>query len=193
MSPEYISANAVLERFKSSPIAGTPNQTEGKLTERIWDALDFIGTNGLYVKDVIVLDVSEGSVRIPKNIRVVDEVLNDRDLHIPFSLRDGRVYVDSSVALIKIVVKRLLQDEDGRPLIPNQTEYLNAVDYYLKWKAAEDGVFLRSVDSNLLLYIKNECSKYMNACRNYEHSITTEKGRQIMNIMRRPIIDMYGK
>lgn len=193
MSPEYISANAVLERFKSSPIAGTPNQTEGKLTERIWDALDFIGTNGLYVKDVIVLDVSEGSVRIPKNIRVVDEVLNDRDLHIPFSLRDGRVYVDSSVALIKVVVKRLLQDEDGRPLIPNQTEYLNAVDYYLKWKAAEDGVFLRSVDSNLLLYIKNECSKYMNACRNYEHSITTEKGRQIMNIMRRPIIDMYGK
>lgn len=193
MSPEYISANAVLERFKSSPIAGAPNQTEGKLTERIWDALDFIGTNGLYVKDVIVLDVSEGSVRIPKNIRVVDEVLNDRDLHIPFSLRDGRVYVDSSVALIKVVVKRLLQDEDGRPLIPNQTEYLNAVDYYLKWKAAEDGVFLRSVDSNLLLYIKNECSKYMNACRNYEHSITTEKGRQIMNIMRRPIIDMYGK
>lgn len=193
MSPEYISANAVLERFKSSPIAGAPNQTEGKLTERIWDALDFIGTNGLYVKDVIVLDVSEGSVRIPKNIRVVDEVLNDRDLHIPFSLRDGRVYVDSSVTLIKIVVKRLLQDEDGRPLIPNQTEYLNAVDYYLKWKAAEDGVFLRSVDSNLLLYIKNECSKYMNACRNYEHSITTEKGRQIMNIMRRPIIDMYGK
>lgn len=193
MSPEYISADAVLERFKSSPIAGTPNQTEGKLTERIWDALDFIGTNGLYVKDVIVLDVSEGSVRIPKNIRVVDEVLNDRDLHIPFSLRDGRVYVDSSVALIKVVVKRLLQDEDGRPLIPNQTEYLNAVDYYLKWKAAEDGVFLRSVDSNLLLYIKNECSKYMNACRNYEHSITTEKGRQIMNIMRRPIIDMYGK
>ena len=193
MSPEYISANAVLERFKSSPIAGTPNQTEGKLTERIWDALDFIGTNGLYVKDVIVLDVSEGSVRIPKNIRVVDEVLNDRDLHIPFSLRDGRVYVDSSVTLIKVVVKRLLQDEDGRPLIPNQTEYLNAVDYYLKWKAAEDGVFLRSVDSNLLLYIKNECSKYMNACRNYEHSITTEKGRQIMNIMRRPIIDMYGK
>ena len=193
MSPEYISANAVLERFKSSPIAGVPNQTEGKLTERIWDALDFIGTNGLYVKDVIVLDVSEGSVRIPKNIRVVDEVLNDRDLHIPFSLRDGRVYVDSSVALIKVVVKRLLQDEDGRPLIPNQTEYLNAVDYYLKWKAAEDGVFLRSVDSNLLLYIKNECSKYMNACRNYEHSITTEKGRQIMNIMRRPIIDMYGK
>lgn len=193
MSPEYISADAVLERFKSSPIAGAPNQTEGKLTERIWDALDFIGTNGLYVKDVIVLDVSEGSVRIPKNIRVVDEVLNDRDLHIPFSLRDGRVYVDSSVALIKVVVKRLLQDEDGRPLIPNQTEYLNAVDYYLKWKAAEDGVFLRSVDSNLLLYIKNECSKYMNACRNYEHSITTEKGRQIMNIMRRPIIDMYGK
>ena len=193
MSPEYISADAVLERFKSSPIAGTPNQTEGKLTERIWDALDFIGTNGLYVKDVIVLDVSEGSVRIPKNIRVVDEVLNDRNLHIPFSLRDGRVYVDSSVALIKVVVKRLLQDEDGRPLIPNQTEYLNAVDYYLKWKAAEDGVFLRSVDSNLLLYIKNECSKYMNACRNYEHSITTEKGRQIMNIMRRPIIDMYGK
>ena len=193
MSPEYVSANAVLERFKSSPIAGAPNQTEGKLTERIWDALDFIGTNGLYVKDVIVLDVSEGSVRIPKNIRVVDEVLNDRDLHIPFSLRDGRVYVDSSVALIKVVVKRLLQDEDGRPLIPNQTEYLNAVDYYLKWKAAEDGVFLRSVDSNLLLYIKNECSKYMNACRNYEHSITTEKGRQIMNIMRRPIIDMYGK
>lgn len=193
MSPEYISANAVLERFKSSPIAGAPNQTEGKLTERIWDALDFIGTNGLYVKDVIVLDVSEGSVRIPKNIRVVDEVLNDRDLHIPFSLRDGRVYVDSSVTLIKVVVKRLLQDEDGRPLIPNQTEYLNAVDYYLKWKAAEDGVFLRSVDSNLLLYIKNECSKYMNACRNYEHSITTEKGRQIMNIMRRPIIDMYGK
>jgi len=193
MSPEYISADAVLERFKSSPIAGTPNQTEGKLTERIWDALDFIGTNGLYVKDVIVLDVSEGSVRIPKNIRVVDEVLNDRDLHIPFSLRDGRVYVDSSVTLIKVVVKRLLQDEDGRPLIPNQTEYLNAVDYYLKWKAAEDGVFLRSVDSNLLLYIKNECSKYMNACRNYEHSITTEKGRQIMNIMRRPIIDMYGK
>lgn len=193
MSPEYISADAVLERFKSSPIAGVPNQTEGKLTERIWDALDFIGTNGLYVKDVIVLDVSEGSVRIPKNIRVVDEVLNDRDLHIPFSLRDGRVYVDSSVALIKVVVKRLLQDEDGRPLIPNQTEYLNAVDYYLKWKAAEDGVFLRSVDSNLLLYIKNECSKYMNACRNYEHSITTEKGRQIMNIMRRPIIDMYGK
>lgn len=193
MSPEYISANAVLERFKSSPIAGVPNQTEGKLTERIWDALDFIGTNGLYVKDVIVLDVSEGSVRIPKNIRVVDEVLNDRDLHIPFSLRDGRVYVDSSVTLIKVVVKRLLQDEDGRPLIPNQTEYLNAVDYYLKWKAAEDGVFLRSVDSNLLLYIKNECSKYMNACRNYEHSITTEKGRQIMNIMRRPIIDMYGK
>ena len=193
MSPEYISADAVLERFKSSPIAGAPNQTEGKLTERIWDALDFIGTNGLYVKDVIVLDVSEGSVRIPKNIRVVDEVLNDRDLHIPFSLRDGRVYVDSSVALIKVVVKRLLQDEDGRPLIPNQTEYLNAVDYYLKWKAAEDGVFLRSVDSNLLLYIKNECSKYMNACRNYEHSITTEKGRQIMNIMRRPIIDMHGK
>lgn len=193
MSPEYISANAVLERFKSSPIAGVPNQTEGKLTERIWDALDFIGTNGLYVKDVIVLDVSEGSARIPKNIRVVDEVLNDRDLHIPFSLRDGRVYVDSSVTLIKVVVKRLLQDEDGRPLIPNQTEYLNAVDYYLKWKAAEDGVFLRSVDSNLLLYIKNECSKYMNACRNYEHSITTEKGRQIMNIMRRPIIDMYGK
>ena len=193
MSPEYISADAVLERFKSSPIAGVPNQTEGKLTERIWDALDFIGTNGLYVKDVIVLDVSEGSVRIPKNIRVVDEVLNDRDLHIPFSLRDGRVYVDSSVTLIKVVVKRLLQDEDGRPLIPNQTEYLNAVDYYLKWKAAEDGVFLRSVDSNLLLYIKNECSKYMNACRNYEHSITTEKGRQIMNIMRRPIIDMYGK
>lgn len=193
MSPEYISADAVLERFKSSPIAGTPNQTEGKLTERIWDALDFIGTNGLYVKDVIVLDVSEGSVRIPKNIRVVDEVLNDRNLHIPFSLRDGRVYVDSSVTLIKVVVKRLLQDEDGRPLIPNQTEYLNAVDYYLKWKAAEDGVFLRSVDSNLLLYIKNECSKYMNACRNYEHSITTEKGRQIMNIMRRPIIDMYGK
>lgn len=193
MSPEYISADAVLERFKSSPIAGAPNQTEGKLTERIWDALDFIGTNGLYVKDVIVLDVSEGSVRIPKNIRVVDEVLNDKDLHIPFSLRDGRVYVDSSVALIKVVVKRLLQDEDGRPLIPNQTEYLNAVDYYLKWKAAEDGVFLRSVDSNLLLYIKNECSKYMNACRNYEHSITTEKGRQIMNIMRRPIIDMYGK
>lgn len=193
MSPEYISADAVLERFKSSPIAGVPNQTEGKLTERIWDALDFIGTNGLYVKDVIVLDVSEGSARIPKNIRVVDEVLNDRDLHIPFSLRDGRVYVDSSVALIKVVVKRLLQDEDGRPLIPNQTEYLNAVDYYLKWKAAEDGVFLRSVDSNLLLYIKNECSKYMNACRNYEHSITTEKGRQIMNIMRRPIIDMYGK
>ena len=84
MSPEYISANAVLERFKSSPIAGAPNQTEGKLTERIWDALDFIGTNGLYVKDVIVLDVSEGSVRIPKNIRVVDEVLNDRDLHILF-------------------------------------------------------------------------------------------------------------
>ena len=193
MSPEYTSADAVLERYKSSPIAGAPNQAEGKLTERIWDALDFIGTNGLYVKDVVVLDVSEGSARIPKNIRVVDEVLNDKDLHISFSVRDGRVYVDSSVTLIKVVVKRLLQDEDGRPLIPNQTEYLNAVDYFLKWKSAEDGVLLRSVDSNLMVYLRTECAKYMNACRNYENSITAEKGRKIMNIMRRPIIDMYGK
>ena len=193
MSPEYTSADAVLERFKSSPIAGAPNQTEGKLTERIWDALDFIKTNGLYVMDVIVLDVLEGSVRLPKNIRFVDDVCIKGGSHIPFTVRDGWVYVDSSIPAIDVTVKRLIQDEDGRPLIPNQTEYLNAVDYFLKWKAAEDGMLLRSVDANIMMYLKAECAKYVNACRNYEHSMTTAKGRGVMNIMRRPIIDMYGK
>ena len=190
---EYTSADAVIERFKSSPIAGVPMQSEGKLTERIWDALDFIGTKSLYMQDVIELDTTEGSARLPKNIRFVEEVKVKGGTHIPFKVKDSRVYVDSNVVTIEVVIRRLIQDEDGRPLIPNQTEYLNAVDYYLKWKSAEDGVFLRSVDSNLMAYLKHECAKYINACRNYETTISTEKGRDIMNILRRPIIDMYGK
>lgn len=192
----YISANAVVERFTSSPIAGMPNQTEGKIVERIWDALDYIKAQDLYEFTTVKLDVVEGSAKLPKHIRTVEEVrelggslLSPSKVRIDnYQIHSGRIYVDEDIATLEVTVKALKVDEFGMPLIPDYTEFINAVDYFLRWKACEDGMNVRLVDPGLVEYYKRECAKNINAARMVQRSYTKDGGRRMKQILNRPYL-----
>ena len=193
----YINSDAVIERFKGSPIANVPMQSESKLTERIWDALDYIAATELYEETILRLDIVEGSAKLPKNIRRVVSVkvvksgqtlLNTPLYPDSYMVKDNRIYVDDTIELIEVKVIAIKQDSTGRPLIPNQTEYIDAVTTYLMWKSAEDGWYLNAVTPDKVEYLKRNLAVRIQAARNVQRISTQDEMKALGRIINRPML-----
>lgn len=201
----YIPLDRVLSKVKTTPIAGAPNVEESTFAEWVWDCLDEIGSIALYETADVVLDVKEGSVVIPKNIKQLQTVriFDNYSVAPHLYLNQGNPSYDKSayrISLnrlytgqdnIKIVLEcsQLPTDaETGYPLIPDTTEFVQSVYYYLLFKIAERGLAVRSVGFDIMQYYKTQSTNYMESARRSLVFATKESRYNMVEIMKTPYL-----
>jgi hypothetical protein len=201
----YVTLDRVLSNVKTTPIAGSPNVEESIYAEWAWDCLDQIGSLGLYEHADIVLDVEEGSVVIPKNIRQLQTVrlFDNFSVEPSLYLHEGnpsydnkayrislnRLYTGFNSGQIVLECSVLPTDEEtGFPLIPDTTEFLQAVYYYILFKIAERGIAVKSTSFDLMHYYKTQSGTYMEAARRSLIFSTKESIFNLVEIMKTPYL-----
>ena len=206
----YISLDRVLSKVKTTPIAGAPNVEESTFAEWTWDCLDEIGSIKLYETVEVVLDVKEGSVVIPKNIRKLQTVriFDNYSVSPNLYLHEGnpnyderayrislnRLYTGQDNIQIVLECTELPTDpETGFPLIPDTTEFVQSVYYYLLFKIAERGLAVRSVGFDIMQYYKTQSANYMEAARRSLVFDTKESLYNMVEIMRTPYLTYRRK
>ena len=198
MPINYLPLSTVIERVKGVHIAGAPNVNESQMAEWTWDCLDMIGAVELYSNIEVVLDIVDGSAKLPRAIRAIQTITNENGcILLPmnsflnetnFKVESGRIYtaVDGKLTLN---YSGIAVDEDGYPRIPDYTEFLNAVEYFIIYKILNLGVLGRSVDMNVMLYYTREAAMMMESARRVCKMNTKNSLRMMKAVWSLPIVN----
>lgn len=122
------------------------------------DYEDILSNGARFLKKASIKSKTKcGDTKIQYSGEYSIEGIEDKELFVSF--KDGR---------IRIAYSRAVTDSNGYPMIPDNSDFISAILYYVKWKISE-AMSWRGRDgySNLLQYARNEWLRYAKQAKNW--------------------------
>jgi len=185
MITSYINIDSVIEEINRESIPNTYWNIE-EIKEWVYKALSFIDNkaNNIQASDIIEIDDYKGL--IPANVEIIDKVLlteehhgaedTQKELHsiLPheqlnsnnYDINAGYIYVEFETGKLTLQYYTTPVDEQGRPLIPNEKYYIQAVIAFIRFKLGSRAYWQGKILERQLQMLEQEWLFYIPAAQN---------------------------
>lgn len=172
MNINYVNIDFIIEKLHTEKIPGT-HWTDSEIKEWIYDALSKIDSTKSKIYDNVQIEIIDGKGMIPGFVESIDKVCdeNDNELFQPvankrlqnntYLIDYGHIYVNFDFGFVTMYYYKFPTDNNGNPLIPNKSYFIEAILYYLKYKLCERAFFEGLILERQFRYIEQKWLFYL--------------------------------
>ena len=172
MNINYVNVDFIIEKLHTEKIPGT-HWTESEVKEWIYDALSKINAVKSKIYDNVQIEIIDGKGLIPAYIEAIDKVCNEDELELfqpvankklqnnTYLIDFGHIYTNFESGFITMYYFKFPIDDNGDPLIPDKSYFIEAILYYLKYKLAERAWFEDLILERQFRYIEQKWLFYL--------------------------------
>ena len=198
MTTNYVGIDSIIERLNRESIPNTYWNIE-EIKEWIYTALSFIDIKLSNIKASTTIEIVNGKGIVPADIELIDRVItndtNPKELHYILSNEDlnssnydvqaGFIYVDFEEGVLSIHYFTSPVDEQGRPLVPDEVYYIQAIVSYIKFKLGDRAYWQGKILERQLDRLEQDWLFYLPAARNNKKMSILQDSKRFRKISNR--------
>lgn len=181
MVTSYVGIDTIIERINSESIPNTYWNID-EVKEWIYTSLSFINSKTSNVKTSKIIEITDYKGLIPADVERVDRVIyeysqdNFKELHLILSTEEindnnydenaGYIYVNFETGFLTLNYYTVPTDEEGKPLIPDEKYYIQAVVSFIKYKLGARAYWQGKILERQLQMLEQDWLFYLPAAQN---------------------------
>lgn len=198
MITNYVGIDSIIERLNRESIPNTYWNIE-EIKEWIYIALSFIDTKLSNIKTSATIEIVDGKGIVPADIEIIDRVITDdespKELHYILTYEDlnsnnydvqaGYIYVDFEEGKLTVHYFTSPIDDQGRPLVPDEVYYIQAIVSYIKFKLGDRAYWQGKILERQLDRLEQDWLFYLPAARNNKKMSILQDSKRFRKISNR--------
>ena len=200
MITKYVNINSIIEEINRESIPNTYWNIE-EIKEWIYKALSFIDTKVANIQASTIIEIIDNKGIIPAEVEKIDRVIlvNDDDTEKElyyilaneeinsnnYDINAGFIYVDFEEGKVTLNYYTIPIDEEGRPLIPDNIYYIQAVISYIKFKLGKRAYWQGKILERQADDLEREWLFYLPAAQNSKKMSILQDSKRFRKISNR--------
>lgn len=170
------------------------------------DFMRIMGVPDMFEQKIAVIDIHRYKGKLPcdyydmiqvrecksgKSLVYASSTFNQEPGSLSYKIQNNYIYTDIEECKIEISYYAILQDEDGFPLIPENSEYYRALELYIKKQWFTILFDMGKIDRNVLYQTLQDYAWAAGACANEFKRLSIDKMESFSNSWKSMILRQH--
>ena len=206
MAEQYISIETVLNRVLRHPLMSDLSYETA--VDYAIDFMRIVGVPNMFVEKVVELNVEDYRTALPcdyyQTIQIRDMPSRRAFIYatdsfyfsnhssaeiIPtYKIQGGIIFTNIKHTTIELAYQAIPLDEDGKPLIPDNSSFLRALELYIKKQWFTIQFDMEKIKPAILQNVQQEYAHAVGDCQSEFHRLSIDKAEALFNSLSRMIL-----